>query len=319
MSKLAVACPASRQHLADRSALRAAGIGSDAVARYVADGRLVRVLRGVYSPGNLPAFRKHLVSEGLTDPAYLAHVRAALMSLGGTAAAGGRTAAVLWAFDMLVEPAKVELVVPASRRRDKLPTGVTLRRHRAGLCLDEAVLGLDPVRLLSPTATVLDCALTRPLREAVAIADSALRGRRVSLADLHQLVETHRRHPKGVRLRRVVDLVDPQCGSILESALRVLLAQHGLHPETQVTMRDAFGRIIGRVDFLFRDQRLVVECDGRRWHDPEDARERDRVRGNELERNGWRLIRVTWHDVMHRPDDVVKLVRDCLEPWPVAA
>ena len=113
--------------------------------------------------------------------------------------------------------------------------------------------------------------------------------------------------------------MDPSSGSVLESVLRVLLHQHGLRPESQVTLTGANGRRIGRVDFLFREQRLVIECDGRRWHDPEDVREKDRVRDNELERAAWRLLRLTWAEVVHQPELVVAMVLDCLEPWPVAA
>jgi hypothetical protein len=167
--------------------------------------------------------------------------------------------------------------------------------------------------------TVVDCAMSRPLREAVIIADSALRVKRVSLEELQREAVRLAHHPGGPRLRRVLDLVDPASGSVLESALRVLLAQHGYHPESQVSLLDANERLIGRVDFLFRSERLVIECDGRRWHDPEDARERDRVRGNELERAAWRLLRVTWDEVLFRPAHVLGLVQDCLEPWPFAA
>ena len=232
--------------------------------------------------------------------------------------AGGRTAAVLWGFDMLVEPSKVEVVVPASRKTAGVK-GQAVRRRRRALAVREPVLGLEPLPLLSPAETVLDCAVTRPLREAVVIADSALRSGRVTLPELEELADQHVHHPRAHRLRRVLALVDPSCGSVLESLLRVLLHQHGLLPESQVNLRDAHGQLIGRVDFLFRDLRLVIECDGRRWHDPEDARERDRVKGNELERAAWRLIRVSWYDVVHRPDHVVQLVQDCLKPWPLAA
>lgn len=293
-------------------------MGPAAVAEALAAGRLVRVRRGVYSPVPLPAKAQHLVSGGRPDPAYVAHVRATLMSLGTTAMAGGRTAAVLWGLDMFVEPRSVDVVVPASRH-DRSPKGVTLRRRRGARSVQLDVLGLEPVRVLSPLMTVVDCARTRPLREAVVIADSALREKLVGLEELQRYLEAHPGHPDARRLGRVLDFVDPASGSVLESLCRQLLVQHGLRPESQVTMKDAAGQTIGRVDFLFPEQRLVVECDGRQWHDPDDARQRDRVRANELERAAWRLLRVTWDEVVHRPEHVLALVRDCLLPWPAAA
>ena len=318
LSRIALACPPRRQRLASRAQLAAAGLGPEAITLAVRDGTLTRVRRGVYSPGALPSRADHLVSGGKADRAYLAHTRAALMSLGSSAMAGGRTAAVLWGFDMAVEPAKIEVVV-ATSRSSTVPQGIALRRVRGARALTSAVLGLEPIAVLSPVMTVADCALTRPLREAVVIADSALRSRKVTLAQLDRAALRLREHPGAHRLRRVLDLVDPHSGSVLESLLRLLLHQHGLHPESQVHLSDVGGRFIGRVDFLFREHRLVIECDGRRWHDPDDARERDRVRDNELERAAWRLLRVTWADVVHHPERVIQLVRDCLLPWPVAA
>jgi len=318
IDRLAEACPRTRQHLALRSDLVAAGLGSGAIANALASGDLIRVRRRVYSPAPLPERAQHLLSGGVPDLGYVAGVRAALMSLGPTAMAGGRTAAVLHGLDMLVEPSVIE-VVTADTRIDRGVKGVSFARRRGTVPTPVKVLGLEPVPALSAVSTVIDCAFSRPLREAVVIADSALRNRRVGLAELERAVEGYARHPRGPRLRRMLALVDPSSGSVLESLLRLLLVQHGLELESQVTVLDAAGRFIGRVDFLFRAQRLVVECDGRRWHDPDDARERDRVRDNELERAGWRLLRLTWADVVHHPERVIQLVRDCLEPWPLAA
>jgi len=316
-ARLLEACPWSRQHLALRSHLADAGLGSGAVSRAIDANWLVRVTPGVYSLRELPRSSRHLVSSGVPDREYLAHVRAALLAAGRSAMAGGRTAAVLWGFDMLVEPATVEVVWPESRRARRFPLkGVTTRRLRGAAALEEPVLGFEPVSVLTPLMTVVDCALSRPLREAVVIADSALRSGRVTLEQLEREVDRHRHHPNVSRLRRVASQADPSSGSVLESLLRLLLAQHGLRPESQVTLLSSEGQFIGRVDFLFRDQRLVVECDGRRWHDPDDARERDRLRDNELERAAWRLVRITWDDVVSRPAYVVALVQACLEPWP---
>lgn len=317
---LADACPRRRQYLAARTDLEDAGLGSQAIHDALRAGHLVRVRRRVYAPGPLPTRARHLVSGGSPDPGYLAHVRAVLMSLGETAMAGGRTAAVLWGFDMLIEPKHLEVVTPESRRSSRSGvSGVLVIRRRGATALHVEVLGLEPVRMLSAVATVIDCALSRPLLEAVVIADSALRTHRIDVAELRCEIARYAHHPRGPRLRRVLDLVDPASGSVLESVLRVLLLQHGLVPESQVVLTDAAGRFIGRVDFLLRAQRLVIECDGRRWHDPEDARARDRVRDNELERAAWRLVRVTWAEIVHHPERVMALVRDCLEPWPAAA
>ena len=92
----------------------------------------------------------------------------------------------------------------------------------------------------------------------------------------------------------------------------MLLVTHGLHPATQVTLFDAHGRPLGRVDFWFRAARLIVECDGRRWHDPADARESDRRRDIGTTRIGCRMLRFTWDEVVTCPGDVLAAVGDCL-------
>ena len=72
------------------------------------------------------------------------------------------------------------------------------------------------------------------------------------------------------------------------------------------------GQILARADFAWPEAMLMLECDGQRWHDPDDARDRDRRRDNEAARLGWRVLRVTWDDVVNRPAYVVALVRDAL-------
>jgi very-short-patch-repair endonuclease len=55
-----------------------------------------------------------------------------------------------------------------------------------------------------------------------------------------------------------------------------------------------------------------VETDGRRWHDPKDAREFDRRRANSCASLGWRLLRFTWAEVLHDPAYVIATVRASL-------
>ena len=56
-----------------------------------------------------------------------------------------------------------------------------------------------------------------------------------------------------------------------------------------------------QVDFLWRDQGLVVEVDGFQFHSTREAFERDRRRDAELQRAGLRVLRVTWRQVVAAP------------------
>lgn len=94
-------------------------------------------------------------------------------------------------------------------------------------------------------------------------------------------------------------LVDPDCGSVLESLCRVLLLLAGLGPvETQLVVRSRTGQFVGRVDFAWSKERLVVETDGFAFHADRRAYRADRRRGNALVLAGWRLLRFSWEDVV---------------------
>ena len=74
--------------------------------------------------------------------------------------------------------------------------------------------------------------------------------------------------------------------SSLERRFLRICAEYRL-PQPEVNVR------IGphRVDFLWRDQRLVVEVDGYRYHSDRAAFEADRARDRELGRRGFRVMR----------------------------
>jgi very-short-patch-repair endonuclease len=308
------ACTTGNQGMATREQLLTAGLTRRLLSRALATGDLVRLRRGVYALGPLPARSRHLLSNGQLDLGYLAATRAVVLSLDGVA--DRRTAALLWGMDQLVEPTHVECRVGRSQRRVSMK-GVDVRVSVAtGFVLHPAG-GLDPVPVTTAVDTVLDCAMARPMLEAVVIADSALRVGCVSLDDL-VAGASERRGPKTARLRRLLALMDPDSGSVLESMLRFLLVTNGLHPVSQFTVHRG-KQVVGRFDFCFEAARLIVECDGRRWHDPEDVRRKDRHRDNALQRLGWRILRFDWNEVRSSPTYVLECVRDCLKLPAVAA
>ena len=70
------------------------------------------------------------------------------------------------------------------------------------------------------------------------------------------------------------------------------------------------------VDFLWREQRLVVELDGWRYHRGRQAFEEDRARDRALARAGYRTLRFTHRQVADRPGDVARTVRAALASPP---
>ncbi len=93
------------------------------------------------------------------------------------------------------------------------------------------------------------------------------------------------------RLRTACDLADGQAESPIETLVRLGLIERGIAFTLQ-----AWVLPIHRVDFLLGD-RLVVEVDGRRYHDDPEAFERDRARDAMLAAWGFRVLRFSYRQV----------------------
>ena len=62
------------------------------------------------------------------------------------------------------------------------------------------------------------------------------------------------------------------------------------------------------VDVLWPAQRLIVEVDGYEFHGPRPAFERDRRRDGRLLAAGYRVLRVTWLELVERPERVLATI-----------
>jgi very-short-patch-repair endonuclease len=91
--------------------------------------------------------------------------------------------------------------------------------------------------------------------------------------------------------------------SELEHLFLRLCERHGL-PKPEVNVR------IGRhlVDFLWRDERLIVETDGYQYHRGKAAFEDDRARDLELRASGYDTLRLTHRQVIEDPTNVAAVL-----------
>jgi hypothetical protein len=112
---------------------------------------------------------------------------------------------------------------------------------------------------------------------------------------------------------RAVEMADGSSESPGESWARLVFAGLALPvPELQVEIRDGGGRLVGRVDLLFRRQGLIVEFDGRVKYEGADGRDalfREKRREDALRARGYQVLRLTWSD-LHDPARVRSLVSE---------
>ena len=92
-----------------------------------------------------------------------------------------------------------------------------------------------------------------------------------------------------------------------------MLIRGGLpRPQTQIVVRNMWGAVVARIDMGWEQWLVGVEYDGpQHWTDPR-VRANDIERTAELERRGWRLVRVGADLLRNRPDVVVDRARGAL-------
>ena len=274
----------------------------DVLRTGVSRRQLTRLVR----QGRLRLLTPHLVTD-VDHPAPDEPLRA--LAVGLQATVSHTSAAILWGMELAASPSGLTVTVQRNRSR---VAAAGARVHRQDLSVDDRV-HCDGLWLTTPLRTIIDLCRVLPLPEAVAVADSAMRRGLVTVDDL---VRALRELPAAVgrgRVAAVVRLIDPRSGSVLESLCRVLLHLAGVPaPETQLGVRGPRGGWIGRVDFGWPEERLVVETDGFAFHADRASYRVDRRRGNALVLAGWRVLRFSWEDVVHAPDTVVAEVRAAL-------
>lgn len=141
---------------------------------------------------------------------------------------------------------------------------------------------------IAPAITMLEHTFrSLPPEHALAVLDSALHHRFLRDTDLPALAA---RLP--VRLRPIVLSADGRADSGIETIARYLLRLIGL----QVTVHPILDGI-GEVDLLV-EGRLIIELDGKEWHDQDEAFERDRHRDLIAATTRYRSLRFTWRKVL---------------------
>jgi hypothetical protein len=275
----------------------AAGFSPYRVRRLIERGEWRVVIGSVYA-----------ASARAMTPVSLSY--AASLAAGLGAAVSHTTAA---ARDGLLVPADPEVHAIVGRNARVAIPG--LRTHRIEVSESE----LDMVNgVLSTTLprTILDCLLWLPEEAGRALAVDALRRGRITADGLRSVVASS---PQRHGLRRAWSVVSDVVGNAhSDSEVRAhrILRQAGITGwVANAPVHDSAG-LVGIVDLLFEDAKLVVELDGEAYHSNAQAFQRDRSRQNRLVALGYRPLRFTWHDLVHEPHRVVAEIRAQIAPAP---
>jgi very-short-patch-repair endonuclease len=267
----------------------------------VADGLLTPAkLRGRSWRRLLPdVYAHHLLP--LDHGAWCAAVG---LTLPPGAAIGGLSAAHLLGCDLLKAESPVSIV--AWRRAGARSTD-RIRVHHT--VLDRAdVTSVGGLPVTTPERTAFDLGRRLGRRTAVMVFDAMLRLGVLDLGSVDDLARQRHWWPGITRLHEAIRLADPRAESPMETILRLLLLDAGLPAmQLQFEVRDARGRLIGRVDLAWPLIRLAVEYEGDHHREQEQFR-RDIARVNALRTAGWTVIRLSADDVLRRPAETVALV-----------
>lgn len=294
-----IAALAARQHgLVTRSQLRELGLSPSTISRRLSAGRLHPLHRGVYAVGH---------------PLVSAHGTrlAAVLACGPGAALSHRSAGAHWGLVRWTGRPHVT----AARSRGPLP-GIVVHRGRRLSAEDTTVRDGVPCTAWARTIVDLSAHLTvdRLVRALEAAALSGLYDHAALTAAIDDaagvrgvrrlreaIAEGHHLSPAGTR-------------SVLEEAFLAIVRRPAATipaPRTNVMLTLEDGSAF-EVDVLWAGQRLVVELDGRRYHELEGARRRDRSRDAALRRHGYAVMRLTWADVTRHPGATLRRVERAL-------
>jgi hypothetical protein len=246
------------------------------------------------------------------DPATRhALLASAILSVTGpSAAVSHESAALIHGLDVLGRGSgeTVTLSRPPKGNSSSRRPGPGTRLHIAALPAGH-VVNRHGIPVTSAARTVIDLARASSFPAGVVVADSALRAKQTTKAELQEVIAACPRWPGLQAARRVVAFCDAHSESVLESISRVAFEACGLPaPELQVWVGDAI-EMIGRADFLWRDCRTIAEADGAlKYANPSRAMTQ-LTRDAQLREAGFEVVHFTWPEITRSPAEVAASIR----------
>jgi len=268
--------------------LRALGLTAPAVRSRLATGRLHRIHHTVYS-----LVPKELLKR---DGLYMA----AVLACGPGAVLSHRSAAALqelrdWGWT------KIEVTVP--RRSGRRHKGIKV--HRSTTLSDKDVTVVDNIPCTTVARTLLDLAEVVTPRQLERAFDQAEIAQVLDLNAIQDQLGRNPTRPGAKAVRHVLEthyIGKTPSWSENEELLLSITRPLGIpDPDTNqfVILNDGGPAI--RVDFVWRDKRVIVEADSDKWDNTRQRFELDRERDQRLIAAGWTVIRTAWRQMKYRP------------------
>jgi hypothetical protein len=236
-------------------------------------------------------------------------VLAPVLATGGLAS--HRSAAVIWGIGGIRAGAP-EITVGRPNRYRR----TDVRVHESGDLASAGRRVRDGIPVTGVARTLVDLGASVPWSVVEDAALDALDRRLVSWPTILRTYAVHSRQGRTGcgAIRQVIDknLHKAIPGSRLELRLERLVVRGGLPtPERQVDITDRLG-FIGRGDFAYRKQQVVIEVDGRSVHARRLAFEADAIRRSRMSAAGWAVIHVTWEQLLGDPAGVLDRIAAAL-------
>jgi very-short-patch-repair endonuclease len=283
---------AARQRgVVTRAQLLEIGLTRDAIDNWVKSARLHSLYRAVYLLGH-------------ARPMEGARELAAVLASGPDAVLSHGSAARMWRL-LSVEAADVDVTVPGRDCRSR----PGIRMHRVAALDRRDVRKLGGIPITTPARTILDLAAAVSSRELERALSEAQARRLAPRNQLLPLLARCSGRPGARALRALIEEGSAAALTRSEAEERLLaLIRAAELPAPEVNTR------IGRheVDFLWRDHGLIVEVDGFRFHSSRSAFERDRLRDAELGGMGYRVMRITWRQIVDGPEALIARITKAL-------
>lgn len=273
--------------VASSGRMAGAGIPAAAVSQAVRSGEVLRLRRDVLVDAAVWA-------EARVWDRHLIRARAVMHSRHDDAglALSHHSALALWDVPLYAVDDRVHVIRTDGRRghsdnvvRVHPPTAAEWVTEHSGL------------RVVRPARAALQVAATYGIQAGLVSADACLRLALCSREDLTSALAARGFGHGTARARTVTEHSNGASESAGESRCRWVFTLMGLpEPVLQAVITD-HGQFVGRVDFLFRDQRTIVEFDGLGKYDAREDLVGEKKREDWLRSLGYSVVRLTWADL----------------------